>query len=311
LVPRKDDLIPLVDIQNYLESGRVTNGWPAFGSPLLGGTRRSPTQAEASAPPPRDPELVALVTKDDGALGPELQAYADQKEIAYWSCNLPFYGPPKVVTAQWEYAKERFSSIAGAKFEEGELVQFPLTPEQRERVSKPQFGIPNLSNFSQSARSKVGENVHPPNGHVWFAPLIPRTGEGIFEMNKVFGQFGRETGLFAFRPSVFKMPACYFARAFMCLFAFRLSATDIESNRKMRAAYRAAVKLAGEHGWGEYRSAPTFYDDAMRVYSYNNQALLHLHETIKDAVDPDGILSAGRYGIWPKHLRHENEGKVA
>jgi 4-cresol dehydrogenase (hydroxylating) len=24
---------------------------------------------------------------------------------------------------------------------------------------------------------------------------------------------------------------------------------------------------------------------------------------LKDAVDPNGILSAGRYGIWPKHLR--------
>ena len=29
-----------------------------------------------------------------------------------------------------------------------------------------------------------------------------------------------------------------------------------------------------------------------------------LHEKIKDAVDPNGILSAGRYGIWPKHLRN-------
>jgi hypothetical protein len=26
---------------------------------------------------------------------------------------------------------------------------------------------------------------------------------------------------------------------------------------------------------------------------------------VKDAVDPNGILSAGRYGIWPKHLREQ------
>jgi len=44
-------------------------------------------------------------------------------------------------------------------------------------------------------------------------------------------------------------------------------------------------------------------DDIMNVYSFNNHALLRLHERIKDAVDPNGILSAGRYGIWPKHLR--------
>ncbi len=41
----------------------------------------------------------------------------------------------------------------------------------------------------------------------------------------------------------------------------------------------------------------------MNAYSFNNHALLRFHETLKDAVDPNGILSAGRYGIWPKHLR--------
>jgi len=268
----------------------------------------SPTKVDVSAPPPREPELAALVTKDDGALGPELQAYADRKGMAYWSCNLSFYGPAKVVAAQWEYAKERFSSIAGAKFEDGELVRFPLTPEQRERVFGSQFGIPSLSVFSISARSKA--IVEPPTGHLWFAPMIPRTGEAILEMNKVFGQFGRETGLPAFTPSIFKMPMSYYQRSFMCLFPFGLS-TNIEANKKSRAAYRAAVKLAGEHGWGEYRAVPAFSNELAYEYSYNNHSLMRLHETLKDAVDPDGILSAGRYGIWPKHLRHEKGGTIA
>jgi hypothetical protein len=39
------------------------------------------------------------------------------------------------------------------------------------------------------------------------------------------------------------------------------------------------------------------------AYAFNDRSLRRLHETIKDAVDPNGILSAGRYGIWPKHLR--------
>jgi FAD/FMN-containing dehydrogenase len=60
---------------------------------------------------------------------------------------------------------------------------------------------------------------------------------------------------------------------------------------------------AAEHGWGEYRTATSFYDDVMHVYSFNDHSLLRLHETLKDAIDPNGILSAGRYGIWPKHLR--------
>ena len=60
---------------------------------------------------------------------------------------------------------------------------------------------------------------------------------------------------------------------------------------------------AAANGWGEYRTAPAHQDTIMATYSFNNHALLHFHETVKDAIDPNGIISPGRYGIWPKHLR--------
>jgi 4-cresol dehydrogenase (hydroxylating) len=78
---------------------------------------------------------------------------------------------------------------------------------------------------------------------------------------------------------------------------------DVETNKKNRAAFEKLIKVASEHGWGEYRTPPAFQDAIMATYSYNNNALLRFHETVKDAIDPNGILSAGRYGIWPKHLR--------
>jgi 4-cresol dehydrogenase (hydroxylating) len=43
----------------------------------------------------------------------------------------------------------------------------------------------------------------------------------------------------------------------------------------------------------------------MGLYSYNNNSLLRLNEVIKDAIDPNGTLSPGRYGIWPRHLRKD------
>ena len=36
-VPKHADLVPLVDILNYLENSGVVNGMPLLGSPLLGG----------------------------------------------------------------------------------------------------------------------------------------------------------------------------------------------------------------------------------------------------------------------------------
>jgi len=61
--------------------------------------------------------------------------------------------------------------------------------------------------------------------------------------------------------------------------------------------------VAAEHGWGEYRTHTAFMEAVMNTYSFNNHALLHFHETLKDAVDPNGIFSPGKCGIWPKHLR--------
>jgi hypothetical protein len=74
-------------------------------------------------------------------------------------------------------------------------------------------------------------------------------------------------------------------------------------NGRMRNSFRRWVELCAERGWGEYRAPAVFQDDVAKAYSFNNHALRRMRETIKDAVDPNGILSPGRYGVWPKHLR--------
>ena len=74
-------------------------------------------------------------------------------------------------------------------------------------------------------------------------------------------------------------------------------------NKASIQAFRELLKIGAEHGWGEYRTHSIFQDQAMGIYSYNRNSLLRLNETLKDAIDPNGILSPGRYGIWPRHLR--------
>jgi len=291
MVPRHDDLFSLVEIITNLENTRVTNGMPFFGSPLL--SRGGPL---GGGPQP-DPELTALLAKPDAVSSPELQQYAKRKGTSYWSCTLSFYGAEKANAANWEFAKEKFSAIPGAKFVDGEALKLPLTPEQREKVNVPQFGIPSLRMFSIGARSDA--NPTPTNGHVWFSPIIPRTGEAIFEANRVFAQAARELGL---PVPTFSLPTGYWERAFIFLFGFPIT-HDPETNKKNRASFKRLVEIAAEHGWGEYRTAPAYQGDVMNTYSFNNHALLRFQETLKDAVDPNGILSAGRYGIWPKHLR--------
>jgi (+)-pinoresinol hydroxylase len=290
LVPRHNDLIPLIDAVNYLENSRVSNGFSELASPAMG-------LPAADDGKPMEPTLKALIDKAIDGDANSLDAYARQKGLAAWSCTLKFYGPERVLPLQWEYCKAKLATIPGVRFVDGTPIKLPLTAAQKEQVHKPEFGLPALSIFSIGARNE--NNPNPTNGHQWFSPIIPRTGEAVFEANRVFAQAGREYGL---PVPPFSMPFFFWERSFLFLFGFPVT-RDIEANKKTRAAFAQLVQIAAGHGFGEYRTAPAYQDLIMSTYSFNNHALLRFHERLKDAVDPNGILSPGRYGIWPRHLR--------
>jgi len=296
-VPKHQDLIPLVDILNFLENSGVVNGMPQLGSPLLGGFFS-----------PIGNELRDMLSRN--ASTEELEAYAKKQGSGYWSCTVKFYGPVKTIQANWEYCQEKFSAIPGATFENGEMYKFPLSPAEIEDVTRnqaagsrsatlPEFGIPSLTMFSIGARTET--NPNPGAGHMWFSPIIPRSGEAIFEANKVFAEAAKQLDL-PLNAVGFSLPTTYWNRAFIFLFGLPVT-KDVETNKKNRAKFEQIVKICAEHGWAEYRTPPAYQEAVMNTYSFNNHALRRFHETLKDAVDPNGILAAGRYGIWPKHLR--------
>jgi hypothetical protein len=51
-------------------------------------------------------------------------------------------------------------------------------------------------------------------------------------------------------------------------------------------------------------------DRVASLYDFNDHAYRRFVETIKDAVDPNGILSPGKQGIWPKRFRENDASKA-
>ncbi len=298
-----DDLHRMVEILNYVENTRLTTGFPELTSPLLGGrTIADFMEANEQGLPPRDPEHAALIAGAELGYSPELEAYGRRVGLPYWSFHLGYYGPPEVIDAQWKATKRLFSAIPGASFEDGEIVRMPLSEADRDKAPEPLLGIPSLRIFSAGARSALSPT--PSYGHIFLSPIIPRTADAIIEANRVFRDAGRALGLPIFRG--FQLPTCYWEHAFLVIISLPVTRDPAVDGPRV-AALKQLIRIAADHGWSEYRTAPVFQDAVMDVYSYNDHALRRFQERLKDAADPNGILSAGRYGVWPKHLR-EGEG---
>ena len=279
IVAKRDDLSAMVEALAYLLNSGIVQATTSITSPL--DFRRG------------DAQLAALRARGADA-AQELDDYAARNNIGHWSVTLPFYGPAKVVQAQWEFAKERFSSISGVKFVDGASYRFPLSADQIAKIADPvPLGVPSLATFSIGGpRSQ---------GHMWFSPIIPMTGEAVLEAQEVFDKVYHELGSPTGPPPGFPIWS-FFARAFVIIYFFPIE-HDVEKNRRNREIFRRLVKESAERGWGEYRTHTAFMGDIAEAYSWNDHALMRLHERMKDALDPNGILAAGKNGVWPKGMR--------
>jgi 4-cresol dehydrogenase (hydroxylating) len=216
---------------------------------------------------------------------------------------VPFYGPAETVAASWSYTKRLVRErIQDAAFEDGPLFKFPMSAEDQKQIPfRVSIGAPNLEAFSQGAvRSKY--NSHPMDGHLLFAPVIPKTGEAALEATRLLAGICAEQRVPGLNP-LFVAPQAWLYRSFVMVAGFPVSRSDPKVNATSRASFLKALKIAAERGWGEYRASPVFSDAVSDIYSYNGHALRRFTESLKDAADPNGILAPGRAGIWPKHLR--------
>jgi 4-cresol dehydrogenase (hydroxylating) len=297
-VPRYNDIIPFVDRLNYLENSHIIRGLIDLSCPITGTSIAAGSTAVSAE--------IAEILKAPTFPHERLEALGLRNKIPFWNARFYFYGPPNLITAQWQAVKDAFADIDGVNYVDGEVQRFPLSKAQSDAIFDPVIlGIPTLKTFSLAPLANAegvavfkGAQV---TGHVFFSPIVPRTGEAIIEVNAVLGEAARRFDLP--QPAI-QLPGTMFERAFVFVVAVPVT-RDPKLNAEARGIFRSLVKLGAEHGWGEYRTAPAFYDDIMDAYSFNNHALRRFCETLKDAVDPNGILSAGRYGIWPRHLRNK------
>jgi 4-cresol dehydrogenase (hydroxylating) len=280
-ISRFDDLDPLLEEVAFLHTSGVLNCNSELVIPLLS---------------VNIPDSRALLERPGGASAQDWDALGDRLGVPTYTLEgVNIMGPEKVVQAQYDYVIERLSRFRGFKVRRDAVYRRGVDPEAVPNRDKCAMGIPSLQVFS------FGAMVHS-TGHMDFSPVFPMTGEAVRTVNGLMQQAFKEAGV----PwGGWRGGNTWIGRALIMIQPINLT-PDPAENQKRINAFRILMTSLAAAGYPEYRTHAMYHDLLMEQFSFNNHALLRLHEAIKDAVDPQGILSAGRSGIWPKHLRKDN-----
>ena len=220
-----------------------------------------------------------------------IESISRQPGMGRWVMRFALYGDEVVVDHQRAVVMRALGSIPGAEitFNKYRGDSLPTFANPHERV---QAGVPSID-LNRMTKWYGGEE----GGHIGFSSVLPITGRDAAPLVDLVKHRLADAGLDYSGVLV----ASRRSLVHVCLVVF-----DTKNETQTRAAYdvcKSMVEPAAKLGYGEYRAHLDFMDLVAGQYDFNGHALRRLNETLKDAIDPNGILSPGKQGIWPRDMR--------
>ncbi|GAA2216299.1 FAD-binding oxidoreductase [Nonomuraea monospora] len=213
-----------------------------------------------------------------------IDAITDRLHIGRWNAKFALYGPAPLVEARLE--------VIRAAIPEAELTVTTyagdVNPADVHPADQVQLGIPSTDLIRMAAWSGGAP------AHTDFSLVCPPTGhDAVRQMriirDRVEARGFDYSGVFIMNP-----------RHAISLAPIPFDGNDPDRCRQVAGLVPELIAAASAAGYASYRSHTAFMDLVADQYDANDSALRRTVERIKEALDPQGILAAGKQGIWPR-----------
>lgn len=221
----------------------------------------------------------------------ELREIGARTGLGAWAVRAYVWGEPELVEFRLKRIEAVWTAIPSGRVDTARIYRPEEYAALEGSVAQIGIGTPTL---------KAIESTPPNIAHVDISPVVPLQGAQVRivveELRRLYADAGLNFGVGMMVTG---------ERSVVAIAGIRYDRTDEANARRAFALGRAMVEELGRLGYGDSRPHLEFMDLAQEQFSFGDHAYRRFVEKIKDAVDPNGILSPGRHGIWPtaSHVR--------
>lgn len=215
-----------------------------------------------------------------------VHAIMDRTGLGWWNARFGLYGPAAITQARLSAVRAALDRVPGCELEvrtyAGDVPAAEVHP-----ADHAQLGVPG----TDAVRMAAWRGGDP--AHTDFSLVCAPTGqEATAQMTMIKERI--ESRGFDYAGGFTLFP-----RHAIALALVSFDRSDAHECHGVGELFPELVRAASERGWAPYRSHLAFMDLIADQYDFNDQALRGVVESLKDTLDPAGVLSPGKQGIWP------------
>ncbi|KAF5228054.1 hypothetical protein FANTH_14615 [Fusarium anthophilum] len=235
-----------------------------------------------------------------------LKELMSEFNIGFWTTHFGLYGPEEVIKAHFEEVKK----VVAEKAPTGRLTGNLYSGKSAELlggqglddgdpdlfINRPGFQAMEILKFNLPLDDNGSVSAHRD-----FAPVMPAIGTTVQDWVRTSREICEAEG--------FDLFCDFFVQERSVIFIY-LTTFDKADPKHREVLHKIMTRFheeARKRKFAAYRTHILDMDRNAQTFDFNNHAYRRFVETLKDTLDPEGILSPGKQGIWPQKYR---DGKV-